>query len=283
MNPIRTTRAATLVGALLASLQVTACSRGGSDQAFRWSGSVPPGATVHLRDGVGNIDVRHTGGQTVVVDGSRQWRRSRSRDIRFVVSHVGNDYYVCAMWRSSGRCGSSGYRGRQTGGFLTMFSLFHHGSDATADFTMDLPAGVALDATTVNGSVHVDGATSGVTAKTINGSVEATNVRGPVALHTVTGDVSLSIDSLADSDSVRLETVNGSIHAELPTNLQGAFDLSVVNGFVHSDIAVPAQASRSGIIRRLRGQVGSSSRAVRMRTVNGTISVVGRGTAAAAH
>ena len=197
--------------------------------------------------------------------------------LRFVVSHVGNDYYVCAMWRSSGTCGSTGYRGRRTGGFLTMFSLFHRGSDASADFTMDLPANVALDASTMNGSVHVDGATSGVIARTTNGTVEATNVRGPVALRTINGNVDLTLDALADADSIHLSTVNGAIHAEVPANLQGVFDLSVTNGVVHSDISVPGLTPRmGGGVRHLQGQVGSLGRAVRMHTVNGAISVVSR-------
>src|SRR5689334_13250812 len=100
-----------------------ACQHPGVDEnAFRWTNQLPPGAVVHIRNGAGNIIVKRSSGPEVVVSGTRQWRRSRESDIRFVVNQVGNDYYVCAMWHSSGKCGPSGYRGRRVSAFLTMFS-----------------------------------------------------------------------------------------------------------------------------------------------------------------
>jgi DUF4097 and DUF4098 domain-containing protein YvlB len=184
------------------------------------------------------------------------------------------------MWRGSGKCGASGYRGRQTGGFLTMFSLFHRNSDARADFVAEVPANVVIDASTTNGSVQINGMTAGVTAKTINGTVEASNVSGPLTLSTTNGNVRLSTDSLADADVVRLSTTNGAIRAELPANLQGQFDLSTVNGVVSSDFPIPA-ASSTRANRHLQGQVGSLPRVVRMRTINGPVSVSARATPAA--
>jgi hypothetical protein len=276
-------RIAGLVPAFLAALTTAACSRPGADATpFRWSESVPAGATLHLRDGAGDVIVRRGAGPTVVVTGERRWRRSRATDIRFVVNHTGNDYYVCAMWRSSGTCGPSGYRGRQFGGFLTIFSLFHRGSDAMADVTAEVPASVVVDARTSNGSVRVDGVSSGIVARTTNGTVDATNVSGSVALITTNGNVNLSADSFSDADSIHLATTNGSIHAELPASLQGAFDLSVVNGLVHSDFPVPA-SSPGRADRHLQGQVGSSNRVVKMRAINGMISVVSRGAATTTH
>ena len=259
------------------------CWHGGSDDTpFHWTESVPPGATLHLRDGAGDITVRRGTSPQVVVTGERHWHRSRAADIRFVVNHTGNDYYVCAMWRSSGACGPSGYHGRRIGGFLTIFSLFHRSSDASAELTAEVPASVVVDARTTNGSVSVDGVSSGVVATTTNGTVDATNVSGSVALMTTNGNVNLSADSLADRDSVHLTTTNGSIHAELPATVQGAFDLSVVNGMVHSDFPVPT-SSRGRPNRHLQGQIGSSTRVVKMRAINGMISVVSRGAATMTH
>lgn len=258
-------------------IAVAACSSpGADDRAFQWTDQVPAGSVVHLRDGSGDITIRRAAGPSALVTGSRRWRRGRSSDIHFVMKQEGNDYYLCAMWRGSGRCGSSGYRGRQTGSFLTMFSLFHRGSDARADFVAEVPANVVVDALTTNGSVQVNGMMAGVTAKTVNGTVEAANVSGPVTLATTNGNVRLSIDSLADADVVRLSTTNGGIRAELPANLQGNFDLSTVNGVVKSDFPIPPSSSSSHANRHLQGQIGSLARVVKMRTINGTVSVTGR-------
>lgn len=257
-------------------IAAAACSSPGvDDRAFQWSEQVPPGAVVHVRDGAGDITIRRATGPSAVITASRRWRRGRASDIRFVVKQDGKDYYVCAMWRGSGKCGASGYRGRQTSSFLTMFSLFHHTSDSRADFVAEVPANVVVDAATTNGSVQVNGANAGVTAKTVNGTVEASNVSGPLSLSTTNGNVRLSADSLADADVVRLSTTNGTISAELPANLQGNFDLSTVNGVVSSDFPIPP-ASSGRANRHLQGQVGSLPRLVKMRTINGTVSVTSR-------
>ena len=253
----------------------TACSRPGSeDRAFQWTTDLPAGAVVHLRNGAGDIAVRRASGQTVQVNASRSWRRSHRNDVRFVVTQSGNnEYYICAMWRASGRCGASGYRGRQTSTFLSMFSLFRRGNDASADFVAEIPANVVVDARTTLGSVQIDGMTSGVTARTSNGTVQASNVSGPLSLTSTNGNIELSAaDALSPSDEIRLTTTNGSIRAELPAGVDGNFDLSVMNGAVQSDLSLPATSkSRRG--GHLQGQIGSSNRVVKMRAVSGMVSL----------
>jgi hypothetical protein len=259
----------------------TACSHPGHEaNAFRWTSQLPAGSVVHIRDGAGGITVHSATGTEAVVTGSRSWRRGRAHDVKFVVKQDGNDYYVCAMWRNSGNCGENGYRGRSTGGWLTIFSLFHRGSDATADIVVQLPPSVGLDARTSIGSVNVDGANAGVYAKTANGSVTATNVAGPLVLTTANGSVRLSALALAPTDSVRLTTANGSIHAELPAALDGEFDLRTTNGSVRSDFPLTPTSTRGGAPRHLAGQIGTSTRPVHMRTANGAVIVTTRPAAA---
>ena len=269
-----------LVIVAAATLAAAACSRPKSEErAFQWTGELPAGAVLHLRDGAGDIVVRRATGQTAMVSGSRHWQRGRAKDVRFVVTHNGNDFYLCAMWRFSGHCAANGYKGRQTNGLLTMFSLFHRGSDAVADIVAEVPANVVVDASTHVGSVQIDGMTAGVTAKTTSGMVQASNVSGPVSLTTTNGNVHLSSDSLAASDEIRLLTTRGTIHAELPASLDGAFDLSTLNGTVRSDLDIPSTGqSRRG--RHLQGQIGSSTRVVRMHAVNGAVTLLTRGAAA---
>jgi len=253
------------------------CSHAGSDEhAWEWTEHLTAGSIVHIRNGAGDITVRPApAGQLATVTASRTWKRSRERDIDFVVSHQGNEYYVCAMWKGSGRCGASGYRGRRTGGILQAFALFRRSNDATANFVAQLPADVIVDASTTTGSVDVEGVSSGVTAKTTNGGVSAAHVSGPMSLTTVNGNVRLSVDALASNDSIHLRTTNGMITAELPPNIDGMFDLSVTNGVVRTDLPIKGdRAQRAG--RRLSGQIGSSSRIVRMKTTNGTVSVTTR-------
>jgi hypothetical protein len=264
--------------ALVAALGLSACSRPGSDHSFQWSDQLPAGAVVHIRDGAGNINVTRSDGQDAVVRGSRRWRRSRSSDVKFVVENHGNDYYICAMWKNSGRCdGRRGsYRGRNTSSWLSMLSLFHRSSDASADFDAVLPANVVVDAETNIGSVRIVGVRGGVTARAMNGTVRATDVSGPISLASINGDVRLSAAALAPTDSVSLRTANGSVHADLPASIDGNFDLSTSNGTVQSDIPLPAEAS-SRVNRRLFGQIGTSTRVVVMATHNGRVLLTTKG------
>jgi hypothetical protein len=261
--------------AAIALLSLSACSRAGSDEPFKWTEQVTPGAVVHIRDGAGDITVRRAEGQTATISGSRRWKHGRAKDVKFVVTRSGNDYYICAMWRASGKCGSGRYKGRQTNTFLSMFSLFHRSTDASADFVAEIPANVVIDARTTLGSVEVDGMTAGVTAQSTAGEVHALNVSGPVSLSTTSGDVRLVTDSLSATDAIELSTRRGKILAELPQNVEGAFDLSVMSGIVRSDLGL-SRASQSRTGRHFEGQIGSSKRRVRMRAGTGSVTVVTR-------
>jgi DUF4097 and DUF4098 domain-containing protein YvlB len=129
--------------------------------------------------------------------------------------------------------------------------------------------------------VSVDGIAAGVTAHTLNGNVDATNVSGPLSLQTTNGNVRLSADALAAADPVRLSTTNGNIRAQLPATLDGSFDLSVVNGTLHSDFPL-GQSGTGRVVHHLQGQIGGSNRVVKMRSVNGGVFVTTR-SAGASH
>jgi DUF4097 and DUF4098 domain-containing protein YvlB len=210
-----------------------------------------------------------------MVRGSRHWQRSRAGDIRFVVENRDGAYYICAMWRNSGRCDGN-YRGRNNNSFLSMLSLFHRSSDASANFDVQLPANVVVDARTDAGSVQIDGLAAGASAHTLNGTIRATNVSGPLYLASINGDVRLSAGVLSPTDSVYARTINGSVHVELPAATEGNFDLLTDNGTIRSDIPLPTDAS-SRVRRHLFGQIGAATRNIRLHTTNGAVVLSARG------
>lgn len=259
---------------LLSLVVLSGCHRAGSDEPFQWSSQLPPGAVLHIRDGAGDVRVVRGSGPSVTIRGSRTWKKSRASDVDFVVESNGADVFVCAMWRNSGKCNAKDYRGRNTSTLLSMLSLFHRNNDATAGFTVEVPANVVVDARTNTGSVDLEGLSAGVTAKTLNGTIRATDISGPMVFAVTNGDVRVSAGSLAPDDSLHFTTTNGSVHAELPAGLQASYDLSVANGSVQSDI--PFTVSSTSSRRHVAGQVGTSARVVRMHTVNGQVIVTTR-------
>ncbi|HEY2377663.1 MAG TPA: DUF4097 family beta strand repeat-containing protein [Gemmatimonadaceae bacterium] len=249
-----------------------------SVEAFRWQQEIPPGTTIHLRTRSGRIEVVPADDRSARITGSTHWI-GRTDPIRFAWNQRGTDVYVCALWTRRGDCDehNDGLRGPDDS-WLDMFSLFKHRStNAVASIRVSLPSGVKVDARSLNGSISMQGATNGITARTLNGSIEIEKSAGPVEAKGTNGSIEVALDSLAPEDQVVVESVNGNATAVLPPSLEGEVQLSTVNGRVRSDFPVSTEGELSR--NKLHGQIGKSSREVRLRTVNGNVSLLKQGEA----
>ena len=252
-----------------------ACGRRSHESldAFRWEEEIPPGSTIHLGTVTGRIDVVPINSRTAGVAGSTSWV-GRKDPIHFASRRDGNDFYVCALWTAKGDCNDNGRFGGSDHSWLDMFSLFkRRATNAVASLRVSLPAGVKVEAHAVNGSISMRGATSGISARVLNGSIQIDKSSGPVEAKGTNGSIEVTLDSLAPDDHVVLETVNGSMTAVLPSNLDGDVQLSTVNGRVKSDFPISTSGEISN--HHLHGQIGrSSSREVLLKTVNGNVSLL---------
>ena len=259
--------------ALLAgtALSVGGCRRDARDvpDAFSWSDELAPGTTVHVRTMNGNVTVRGTAEPRTHVQGTKRWRRGRERDVRFVASRSGDEVYLCAIWtRRGGRCGDERYDPRPAR-WIRMFSLLRRRSDMAASFEVMLPAGIRVDASTVNGGVTVTEAAADVKAETVNGDIRASTMGGALSLKTVNGSIRARAAALGKDAAIELETVNGSIRAELPSPLDANVQLSTVNGRITTDF--PVALSGRATARDLRGTIGTGGAPVKLTTVNGSV------------
>jgi DUF4097 and DUF4098 domain-containing protein YvlB len=132
---------------------------------------------------------------------------------------------------------------------------------------------VTVEARTITGGISLRGATAGVTAKTLNGAIKIEHSAGAIEAKGVNGGIRVALDSLGPDDNVKLESVNGSTTAVLPSSFEGEVQLRTVNGGVRTDFPVTADGEMSN--RELHGQIGkSSSREIELRTVNGDVSLL---------
>ena len=269
-------RSHALVLVLLCS--AAACGRRAheSRNAFRWEDEIPPGSTIHLGTITGSIDVVHAVGRSASVAGSTRWV-GRKDPIHFAWRRDGNDVYVCALWTTRGDCGDENVHfGGSDHSWLDMFSLFkRRATNVVASLRVTLPSGVKVDAHTMSGTISMRGATAGASARVLNGSIEIEKSSGPIEAKGTNGSIEVTLDSLAPDDQVLLQSVNGSMTAVLPSNLQAEVQLSTVNGTIKSDFPISASGEISN--RKLRGQIGKSSREVRLETVNGNVSLLKQG------
>src|SRR5207253_1916311 len=93
------------------------------------------------------------------------------------------------------------------------------GSDVSVEFTVRVPSGVRIDASTTNGELSVVGATSEVIAHTTNGDVRAESTGGPVSAHTTNGNVNAVMRELGSARDLDFTTTNGSVIVEVPASI----------------------------------------------------------------
>ena len=252
-------------------LAALSCGRSREDpDAFEWQDQLPAGATIHVRNTDGPIEVVAADDSVTTVHGGRRWSRGSGDVVKFAWMRTGNDVYVCAIW-GKGQCDERGYRSsKPRRSWLDMFSLFRRGSDAVASFTIELAHGVRVDASTVSGGVQIEGAAAGATAVSTNGPVVIESSAGATVAKSTNGNVHVSLDSIGGNEPIRLESVNGNVTAELPSDVEGEVRLSTVNGSVHTDFSVRSERSSN---RSVRGRIGQSPREITLRTTNGSVSL----------
>jgi hypothetical protein len=260
-RPLRSDRRS--IAALLLPLLAACSSSDGPLQeradAFQWSAHVPAGATLHLRNLNGGIEVAVGADDTVRVVADVAWRRGTpDEEIRFEGLRQGDDAVVCAIW-GVGRCGVEDYAAK--------IDLSDHATDAKVRFRVTVPRGVRLDLKTVNGGVTA-AAGAPVEARTINGDVTIATAVGPVRGETTNGSVDLRMSSLAGTDSIIARTLNGNAFVYLPEGIDAAVDLGVTSGSVSSDFPITVTGTPNR--RALVGTLGAGGRGIRIRTLNGS-------------
>lgn len=251
---------------LLAATMLGCDSRSGSgplqtrDDMFAWSGVVPAGGTVRVREMRGGIEVVPAADDTVRVTTRVEWRSRRAvRDLAFSASPGEGDVLICAVWGRSS-CSREGYSANMSFG--------RDRTDAKVFFRVELPAGVGLDLTNIDGDITA-AASAPVRARTVNGSVTVVTAVGPVRAETMNGSVDARMMSLRGTDSVVVKTMNGDAYAYLPEQADVTVDMAVTSGSLMTDFAIPAGVASNA--RKLEAVLGTGATPVRIRSINGRV------------
>ena len=243
--------------------------------AFNWTGSVPAGKTLYLRNMVGDIKVMATDSPTVRVQASKSWRGSGGGNVRFVQHDLADGVIICTMTGNANDCSPSSYGGGGAAGShnLDLRDLLGHGKRASVSYVVTVPAGVQVNVSTISGGIGVADVSGAVKAETVNGKVQVAALDGPVTASSVNGSVSVAIDSLGGPGDIELSTVNGSVTAQLPPSLQAQLSMETVNGSVHSDFEVAGTDTSTR--KEIHGTIGGGSgRRVALETVNGSVKLL---------
>jgi hypothetical protein len=234
-------------------------------EAFTWSGRVPEGRWISVRNLNGTIDVEPGTSDRVEVVAARITRRGNPEYVRFEVQKFGaneQDVLICALWGENSSCSELGYRSRND-------SRYRNTSDVRVQFRVRVPRGVKVAVSNVNGEVRVDGVTSEVDAESTNGSVFVATTGGPVNARTTNGGIRAVMGRFDLKSDLRFESTNGTVIAEFTQDIDAEIDLSTTNGRFLTDFPVTI----SGRIdpRRLRATLGKGGPRIRLHTTNGNV------------
>jgi hypothetical protein len=235
--------------------------RQSEQNAFTWSGRIPSGHWIRVRNLSGEITVTASNSDRVEVTATRQWRRSDPESVRFEVHKFGGndeDVVICAVWNDRTDCDERGYESHNV-----------RNNDVSVQFRVAVPRGVKVGVSTVNGAVSVEGATSEVEATTVNGEVDATSSGGPVNASTVNGSVTARMGRFDNDEDLNFSTVNGTVIAEFNGDLDADVELSTVNGRFQTDYPVTINGRLDP--RHLRARLGRGGRRIKLSTVNGNV------------
>jgi len=136
-----------------------------------------------------------------------------------------------------------------------------------------VPTSASLDLHASNGSIHVENTLGQIRAHTENGSVHLKDVSGDVEGETTNGSLTIDLaqGTPQGGKGLKLKTVNGSIHVQLPATFGAEVEASTVNGSVNNDFVEMDRDKRQQ--RTQRFTIGSGGTKIEAETVNGSVKI----------
>ncbi len=230
-------------------------------EPWRFTGDLAVQHTLWLRNVNGSIAVEPTEGRQVEIMAERSFKHSPVDSVRILTATSEQGLTVCAMWPGHAtRCGPDGQY-TSHGGL--------HGNDVAVQFVVRLPAGVKLDASTVNGDVEVHGVSAPVHAGTVNGDVAIETENGPVRAATVNGNVAAVLRGFSGPGDVNVTTVHGDATLTLPEHIDAVVDGSTVAGDIMTDY--PLVVTGKFASHSIAGTLGKGGRHLKLTTVTGDV------------
>ena len=143
----------------------------------------------------------------------------------------------------------------------------------SVSYRINVPRKNDLDLSATNGGITIVGVNGNLRFDTTNGGVKLQNVGGRVTGETRNGGLNVVLTGTRwDGEGLDVETSNGGVTVDIPSNYNAEFETRTVNGGLNIDFPITVQGeltSRRGITTTL----GSGGPPVRVRTTNGGVRV----------
>ena len=136
-------------------------------------------------------------------------------------------------------------------------------------YRLKVPKGAVLNEIgSVNGPITLANFTNVIKASAVNGRIIANNLRGRVDLSTVNGEVKADFESLNAGTSLALDTVNGKVNLEVPSDINATIKADSLNGSITNEFGLPVRKGKP-VGRDLHGRIGTGEVQIKLSAVNG--------------
>jgi len=159
---------------------------------------------------------------------------------------------------------------------LKTLHLDHDRHKVSVGYQLEVPFGadIAL-AKTVNGSILVQEVAGDLNIHTANGMITCQNTSGSIEAYSVNGTVKAVVKQLRSSDTISLETINGSLEIILPKDIQTELHAQTAVGKIKSDFDLQNQKSHF-VGKKVDGILGGQDKvdsSINLKTTNGAIHI----------
>jgi hypothetical protein len=232
---------------------------------FAWSGQVPHGARVEIKNIHGDVRARLGSGGVVRVRAVKQGKSDDPSSVRIEVLETPEGVTICAVYPD--------VRGLPPNQCLPGLDgqLSSRGNDVTVTFDIEVPAGRAFSAATVAGSVEASGLAGYVQARTLAGDIDISTSRMADAA-TNNGTNTASIGRVGWDRDLSFSALAGHVTVRVPPSANADIRGSTGDGAISTDF--PLSITRVGGLRILRGQLGNGGRNLTITTGSGDIALL---------
>lgn len=226
--------------------------------SFHWSGKLAANQLVQIKNISGAIDAEGVQGDTIDVSAVKSG--PDRAQVRVEVVQTGDGVTICAVYPGRTCDGGGG-------------SDEHRDIHAKVDFTIRVPRNLRFSASNVNGRIRAEGLGRPVKATTVNGGIEVSSSSW-VSATSVNGSVRVSMGNADWDGKLKINTVNGSVTLDMPTDLSAEVRFSSVNGSLTSEFPLSMEGSVGGHgPKHLKGTIGNGGRELDVSTVNGSLTI----------